>query len=226
MKSFIKSNGAWLLPLIAMAIITPFTPSLDLAVTRYFYDPVNGFSDSKFYSFMYTYALIPAQLLFVTSAVLLFLSSFFKKWKKWQPASLVLVLTLAIGAGLFAHVIFKDHWGRPRPRQVIEFGGDQQFRPYYSPNFSEQPEPSKSFTCGHCTMGFYFFSLALVARRIGSRSLYIAGIVLALALGIGLSVTRIAQGGHFLSDTLASALIMWLTAYFCDKLVFSQEDKR
>ena len=225
MRSFIKANGAWLIPLLAMAIFTPFSPAIDLAVSKYFYDPVKGFSDSKFYSFMYTYGLIPAQLTFMTAAVLLFLSSFFSRWKKWQPASLVLVLTLAIGAGLIAHVMLKDHWGRPRPRQVVEFGGNQQFRPYYSPNFSDQPEPSKSFSCGHCTMGFYFFSLALVARRIGSRSLYIAGIILAIVLGGALSLTRIAQGGHFLSDTLASALIMWLTAYFCDKLVFSSEGK-
>lgn len=225
MRSFIRQHGAWLIPVLAMALITPFTPELDLAVSRYFYDPSTGFDDSPFYAFMYTYGLIPAQLTFITAAVLLFLSSFFKKWKKWQPASLSLVLTLAIGAGLIAHVMLKDHWGRPRPRQVIEFGGTQEFRPFYSPNFFNQPEPSKAFTCGHCTMGFYFFSLALVGRRLGSKTLYLWGIALALLLGVGLSVTRIAQGGHFLSDTLASALIMWLTAYLCDQLIFSKEER-
>lgn len=225
MKSYMQKHWAWLLPIVAMALITPFTPSLDLAVSHYFYDPATGFSESKFFAFMYTYALIPGQLLLFTAAMILFLSTFFKKWKRWQPAALALVLTLGIGSGLIAHVMLKDHWGRPRPRQVVEFGGSQPFRPYYSPNFFHQPEPSRSFPCGHCTMGFYFFSLALVGRRIGSRWLFVSGVALAVVLGFLLSLTRIAQGGHFLTDTLFSALIMWLTAYFCDKLLFAKEKK-
>ncbi|WP_231909278.1 phosphatase PAP2 family protein [Candidatus Protochlamydia naegleriophila] len=45
-----------------------------------------------------------------------------------------------------------------------------------------------------------------------NRKLYQAGWILTLFLGGALSLARIAQGGHFLSDILVSALIMWLTA--------------
>ena len=69
-------------------------------------------------------------------------------------------------------------------------------------------------------MGFYFFAVALLGRRLGSRILFITGMALALILGIALSVTRIAQGGHFFSDTLATAIIMWTAALAIDWLLF------
>lgn len=212
----------WLLPIIIMAAITPFTPGIDLAISHYFFDPTESFQTNAFYTFMYDYGIIPGQLAFAASAILLFLSCFFRKWNQWYPSSLVMVLTLAIGSGLITHAIFKDHWGRPRPKQVIEFGGIQPFRPYYEPNFFHQPEPSKSFPCGHCTMGFYFFALALIGRQTGKKKLFYGALVFALLLGTLLSLARIAQGGHFLTDTLASALIMWLTAYVCVKGVYEK----
>ena len=128
-----------------------------------------------------------------------------------------LLLSLALGAGLIAHTLLKDRWGRPRPRQVAEFGGHQQFRPYYLPNFFHQPEPSKSFPCGHCTMGFYFFAVALVCQRQGWRWGAIFSYFLAFFLGILLGVTRMAQGGHFFSDILVSALLMWWVASLLDR---------
>lgn len=225
MREFFFKEKAWLLPILFFTLLTPFTPSLDLMTSRFFYEPMHSFSSQPFYSLLYKYGLLPAQIMFALSAILLFFASFFKKWKKWHSPALVLVLSLLIGSGLIVHELFKEHWGRPRPKQVIEFGGEQPFRPYYYPNF-HPPEPSKSFSCGHCTMGFYFFALALVARRLQYRKTFWTALLLALALGISLSLARIAQGGHFLSDTLASALVMWLTAYACDRLVYQGELKR
>ena len=44
-----------------------------------------------------------------------------------------LVLTLALGSGIIANVIFKDHWGRFRPISVTEFGGADRFTPWWDP---------------------------------------------------------------------------------------------
>lgn len=226
MASFFFRQKAWLWPILALAILTPLTPFLDLALATFFYEPTHSFQSNAFYSFLYDYGTIPAQLLFSISTLILFLASFFKQWKKWHTPALALVLSLLIGGGLIVHEIFKEHWGRPRPKQVIEFGGQQPFRPYYEPNFFHQPEPSKSFTCGHCTMGFYFFSLALVARRLKWKKTVWTAFITAFVLGISLSLGRIVQGGHFLSDTLVSALIMWLTAYTCDRWLYPIKAKR
>jgi lipid A 4'-phosphatase len=217
MKSFFLNQKAWLWPLLCLAIITPFTPFFDLTISHFFYQPSLGFQSNSFYDFLFNYGTLPGKLLFGVSAIALFLSCFFKKWKQWHAPTLVLALTLLIGGGLIVHQILKDHWGRPRPKQVVEFGGMQPFRPYYKPNFFDQPEPSKGFSCGHCTMGFYFFAPALVARRLGYKKIFWLSLTIAFGLGIALSLARIAQGGHFFSDTLVSALIMWLTAYLCDQ---------
>ena len=222
MSSFFSKNMAWFLPLLTLAIITPFTPYLDLAISNYFFQPSQSFQSNEFYTLLYNYGLIPAQVLFSFAALTLFLTCFLKKWKKWHTPALVLVLSLLIGGGLIVHEMFKEHWGRPRPKQIFEFGGTQTFRPFYEPNFFHQPEPSKSFSCGHCTMGFYFFSLALVARRLNYKKTFWFALTIAFTLGISLSLARIVQGGHFFSDTLVSALIMWLSAYTCDKFLFPQ----
>lgn len=215
-----KKNAAWLLPLIAMALIAPFTPALDMAISRYFYTSGNSFTNNAFFTFLFDYGPIPAMIIAGIAALILIASFFFTKLKSWQRPAACLVLTMAIGTGLIVHAVLKDHWGRPRPKQITEFGGIQTFRPFYEPNIFEQPEPSKSFSCGHCSMGFYFFALALVGRRLDHKALFINSLILAVVLGILLSLTRIAQGGHFFSDTLISALVMWLTAYTCDRLLY------
>lgn len=138
---------------------------------------------------------------------------------------MVLVLSMVLGAGLIVHVALKDHWGRPRPRKTIELGGTQPFRPYYEPNFQEKI-PSKSFPCGHCSTGFYFFSLAILGLQRKSKGLFYLGMFLALSLGTILGVTRIAQGAHFFSDVLVSALIMWLVPLFLVRLFFPETSKQ
>lgn len=217
------------LPILLMIMIAPFTPWLDLSIARYFYR-IGGpdghqFVSNDFTYFMYEYGTIPAWITIGIASIAFLLSYCFRRWQKWRSPALVLLLTIAIGAGFITHALLKEHWGRPRPKQVEEFGGMQPFRPFYQPNFNHQPEPSKSFVCGHCTMGFFFFALTLVGRRLEDKRLFWLGIGLAIVLGVALSLARMAQGGHFLSDTLMSALIMWLTALMCDWLIYSKAER-
>lgn len=218
----IKKNAGWLLPIIAILILAPFTPVIDLAISHYFYTADKGFATYSFYDFLYHYGTLPAEIVVGLATIALILS-YNNRFKTWRRPAACLVLTMAIGAGLIVHAILKDHWGRPRPKQTTEFGGTQAFRPFYQPNIFNQPEPSRSFSCGHCTMGFYFFALALVGRRLHSKTLFLSSLILAIVLGTLLSLMRIAQGGHFFSDTLITALVMWLTAYACDRWLYSGE---
>lgn len=210
----------WILPLLAMALITPFTPWMDQKIAAYFY--LQNGAESSLFNFLYVWALLPGQIM-AALAVLIYLLSFLsKKMKNLRPHALYLILTLAVGSGLVTHALLKDQWGRPRPRQVIEYGGEQNFRPFWKPNFSHQPEPSKSFPCGHCTMGFYFFSLYFIGKRVNKKWLSRTGLALALGIGITLGIARMGQGGHFFSDVCASALIMWLSAYAFDWLIYEE----
>ena len=55
-------------------------------------------------------------------------------WRKhWTALDLArcwfLVAVLVVGPGLVANSIFKDNWGRARPREVVELGGTKPFTP-------------------------------------------------------------------------------------------------
>jgi lipid A 4'-phosphatase len=223
----LRNHLRWLVPVFLMAIITPLTPWLDGAIEHYFYVGQPGlgghFSENYFYKFFFDFAVFPAQIVAVIATFLLVIGFLSKKYKHWRSPALLLILTMVIGAGIIVHVLLKDQWGRPRPKQTVEFGGEQAFRPYYSPNFFDQPEPSKSFPCGHCTMGFYFFSLAIVGERLKNKTLIYISYFTAISLGSLLGLARMAQGGHYLSDVLWTALIMWLITLIFDWLLYHDE---
>jgi lipid A 4'-phosphatase len=213
----------WLLPILFLLLLAPFTSYLDIFISRCFFSPHNiSFTHTPLLKSIYHLGPIPGLTSVAISLFLLLSSYFYKPFKRFTAPALSLTLTLALGSGLLINVILKDHWNRPRPKQIVEFGGLQNYRPFYSPNFDVPPEPSKSFPSGHASMGFFFFSLCFLAKRHKSRFLFSIGVFLTVTLGSSLSLTRIAQGGHFFSDTIISALIMWLTALAIDWLVYER----
>ncbi len=227
LKTF-KRNAVWLVPLFLLTLLTPFSASLDLFITKMtFYrgwslaEPQEfGFYTTPFFDFIYLYGAMPAALTAGIAFFCLIASKWNSSLKKYRGVCSVLCLTLFFGSLIITHTLLKECWGRPRPRQVVEFGGTQQFRAYYEPLFSQTPEPSKSFPSGHATCGFYFFCLYFLGKRYKMKSIATFGLLLGLGLGGVLSITRIVQGGHFISDGYVAALIMWLTSWALDYLVF------
>ncbi len=114
------------------------------------------------------------------------------------------ILALAIGPGLITHTLLKDHWGRPRPSQISDFGGSAQYQPPWKE--SAQCPRNCSFPSGHAVAGFYLITGAWLWPRRRRRWL-IAGI----ATGAGIGLVRIMQGGHFLSDIIGALAVVWLT---------------
>lgn len=224
----IRKNALWVLPLLVLAFITPFSASIDLFIAKMtFYrgwttgEPQEyGFYTNPFFDFIYLYGGIPAACTALVASILFALSKWIVSLKKYRGIFLLLSMTLFVGSLVITHSLLKENWGRPRPRQIVEFGGQQDFRAYYEPQFSLAPEPSKSFPSGHSTCGFYFFCLFFLGRRYNSTLLSLAGLAIAFGLGGVLSLARIVQGGHFVSDVYIAALIMWLTSYYLDYLIY------
>jgi len=137
---------------------------------------------------------------------------------------LFLLLCVILGPGLIVNGILKDHWGRPRPRQIVEFGGRLEYVPPLLPVVTQ----GKSFPCGHCSVGYLYATGWWVWRR--SRPRWAAaslagGSILGTLLGIG----RMAAGGHFLSDVVWSGLIAWGVAhglYYYGMRIPACEDSR
>lgn len=220
-----KKHYRWAAPLLLFLAIAPFTPKIDLFLSHLFFDKDTcTFFDNSFTHFFYTYGEWPAFMLGGLALGTFIFSFFLKFLKKWRFGSLALVLTLVLGSGIIVNGVLKEYWPRPRPKQIKEFGGEYSFRPFYQPSFSmkKSGEKQKSFPSGHATMGFYFLSLLLVGRRYKNTFLVYTAFGLTLFWGIGLMLVRIMQGGHFFSDTVAAALIMWEVAFLIDYLVFTK----
>ncbi|MFL6232295.1 MAG: phosphatase PAP2 family protein, partial [Thermoanaerobaculia bacterium] len=100
------------------------------------------------------------------------------------------------------NAVFKDHWGRPRPRDIVEFGGPSHYRPAPLPG----GEGGASFPCGHCSVGFLFAAGWWVWKRRRAARAW-GSLALGLAAGFALGLGRMAAGGHFLSDVVWSALL-------------------
>jgi membrane-associated PAP2 superfamily phosphatase len=141
---------------------------------------------------------------------------FFKpQWRPWCRQEIFLVLLLALGPGLMVNAVFKDHWGRPRPREIIEFGGTKQFHQPWQPDINGM---GRSFPCGHGSAAFYMTAPFYIYRRtkpaVARR--WLAG---GLAFGLLMSYARIAQGGHYLSDVFWAWGMVHLTALLLSALL-------
>ena len=142
----------------------------------------------------------------VLAAVGLGLSFVKNEFMRWRYPCLFLVILLALGPGLVINVLAKGFGGRPRPDEILEFGGLLQFRHPFEPGL---PHKGFSFLCGHCSMGFLFMGLFFLLRGWKRWACLLAGFLFGTMQGIG----RMVQGAHFASDALLSASVMFtLTA--------------
>ena len=131
-------------------------------------------------------------------------------------AGLFLTLLFIIGPGLIVNHGFKNHWGRPRPHQVQEFDGQHAFVPVGSPGPLQQH--NSSFPSGHAAVAFYLMGPGFIVhahRRRLSQSLIFGG----LLFGGVMALVRVIQGGHFVSDVLTSAAIVYFTAVILSRCV-------
>lgn len=197
-------------------------PGIDLWVSGLFYRPGEGFFLGDWAPFRLTHDhLALAVWAFAVAVVVAGSASFVfrRAVLGLSPrAAIFLLLSLALGPGLTVNTVFKDHWGRARPAQITQFGGTQKFTPAFVP--SDQCRRNCSFPAGDPAMGFYLVSAALLA---GSAPIRRNGIVAAVALGAALGVVRLAQGGHFLSDVVASAFLVSAIAWGLHMLIMRSD---
>ena len=204
MPVFVVRHCDWLISLVLVVLFVSW-PELDLMVSRWFYDADHGewiwrnhpVNTSIYAIFRYLpYWLVPV-LLVMTIVSYRKLSILRPQRKVWA----FLLASLLVGPGILVHNVFKEGFERPRPRQVQEFGGKSGFTPAWV--ISDQCERKcKSFVSGHAAMGFYLMVFAWVFRR---RAWLWAG----MGLGAVLSLVRISQGGHFLSDTIFAGIVCY-----------------
>ncbi len=203
------SIGGVALFLVALAIcVVPFLiwPGIDLAVAQWLwrmqgneFQPPTGW----FYPLYVGLSPLIYAIAGATAAVFVFNAAFKRHWfgVDGRVAAFVL-LALALAPGLAVDLGLKDHWGRARPRDIVEFGGARQYTPPFQ--IARQCDDNCSFVSGHAALGFSLATLAFLApprrRRVALGA--------AIAFGLGVGLMRMLQGAHFLSDVIFAGFVV------------------
>ena len=153
----------------------------------------------------------------IVSFLLIMVNFFFKKKKKpiLKPRIRLILIGFivgpVIGCGLIANFYFKDNWGRARPINIQEFGGEKIYtQPFI---ISDQCERNCSWISGEASAAFSFIAGTIIIK---SPIFFLLNII----FGIIVSFCRIAMGGHFLSDNIFAMIFMIYLAIIYKYLVF------
>ena len=193
-------------------------PKFDIFFSKLFFFEEKFISDK--YIFIRSLRSFLKDLMIVTSIVsllLIIVNIFFKMKKKTflKPRTKLILIGFlvgpVIGCGLIANFYFKDNWGRARPINIQEFGGEKIYtQPFI---ISDQCERNCSWISGEASAAFSFITGTIILK---SPIFFLLNII----FGIIVSFCRIAMGGHFLSDNIFAMIFMIYLAILYKYLVF------
>lgn len=203
-------DGAWLVRLALLAVMASVVflalPRIDLWGAGLFADASGRFAHARHPFLLFVNDLVERLAVVVIVAAVAGLGV--GLWRRRPAAGLAprayafVLLSVAIGPGLVANGVFKELWGRARPRQVAEFGGDRVFTA--APLPADQCATNCSFVSGDASMAFSLLALALLAPARWRPT----AVVLSLLVGVGVGAVRVIQGAHFPSDVVFAGIVV------------------
>jgi lipid A 4'-phosphatase len=215
-------NRTGLLIALAVAAATGLLfglyPRLDIDISAFFFDPVTQrFPAGRTTGNGVSWPALGRELAMWVVAALAAPAGFTLLIKVLRPgmrmliparAAVLLVMTLVLAPGLLTNVLFKEHWGRPRPIDVREFAGGETFVAWWDPRGGCLH--NCSFVAGEGAGAFWTLAPATLAPPPLRPLAYAA----ALGFGAATGTLRMAFGGHFFSDVVFAGvftfLIIWV----------------
>ena len=203
----------------AVGLVFGLRPDFDLAISAAFYD-----------SALKTFPLdsaAPVQWLrrsaeWVTTLFVVFillalaLKLVIPRRKMLIPgrAAIFFLAALILGPGLLVNGILKSGWPRPRPVDVVEFGGTLRFAAWWDPRST--CDLNCSFVSGEASSAFWMLAPATLVPPPWSGLAYAGAILYGLAVG-GM---RIVMGAHFFTDVIFSGIVMFLLVWLLHGLIY------
>ncbi|GGD96420.1 phosphoesterase [Aureimonas endophytica] len=209
---------------VATALVSAFFllfPDADIAVSRWFFTPGEGFRLAEDPAMLlvreigesFTIAIVAVSLgilvlpLLRRGAVL--------RWLK-PHAALYILAVYILGPALLVNALFKNSFGRARPREIAAFGHDALFSPVWT--VSTACSGNCSFVSGE---GAAAAALLCLLPLVPNRERGIVAVSL-LAIAASVSAARVAMGAHFLSDTMLSWLLVLTVAALMKPLILER----
>ena len=190
---------------IIIGILITVGHDIDVFISSFFY-----YGNSQFFlqsydvlSILFREILLPFLVLYLF--VLPIVTYFFPINKiyfgyKFSIKDLIFTfLTGLVTLVLVVNIFLKNMWGRTRPNDILEFGGNDVFTPWYK--FGDTCVSNCSFVSGDASVGFALILFYFITKKI--TYLY-----LSVVLGVCLGFVRILAGGHFLSDVIFSQIVV------------------
>ena len=193
--------------MLALSIIFFLFPNIDITVSGLFFGQDGSFlaSEQDWFIYFIRKMILPllALLVFfipIAAAVKQYIYGekiLNKSLRDWT----FLFSCLVLGTGVIVNSIFKSFWGRARPNDTLVFGGEQPFTiPWLNVDYCEA---NCSFVSGDVS----FFTLSLAILLIFNKQTWN---IFAYSAIILISLLRIMEGDHFLSDTIMSFIITYV----------------
>jgi lipid A 4'-phosphatase len=204
---------------LLFVIVFGFYPGLDLKIAALFYDSASKsfpLKSDALASFARDAAMWVAWA-FAAPSIVALIVKFARPLKPLiVPGRTIvfLLVTITLSAGVLSNLVFKSHWGRPRPVMVTEFGGPWTFKPWYDP--SGACPKNCSFFSGEGATAFWTYAPAALAPPAWRPLAYAAATLFGLLTG-GL---RMAFGGHFFSDVAVSGLVAFFVIWLAYALIY------
>ncbi|WP_136658723.1 phosphatase PAP2 family protein [Nitratireductor sp. XY-223] len=203
-----------LLALGILFLVFNLFPGVDIWVSTLFYDGVTGSwtaNNALFHAYRSSFNVVSIGL--AVTCLALWVVSVWRGPVFSVPGPIwgFVPLLYILGPGILVNVVLKNMWGRARPGDVVEFGGDRTFSPAFI--LSDQCESNCSFVSGEGSGATAFFiSVLVLSAYIPHPSLRRWVVGLALVCASLAAFLRVLKGRHFLSDTLGSVLFVSLVA--------------
>lgn len=199
-----------MIPIVSLGSLTVIwtLADCDIKIQRLFYTPFGTWTDcgSWMWSFLYEYGAFPAILISSVSLSVFLFSFRVGRLSAFRKKALFFLLLMLFGPGVMVNLVLKDHWGRPRPRDVDVFGGTQRYLTVFEKGAAGK---GKSFPSGHASMGFYLMAPYFTFRASFPRRAKLF-LLLGMSYGLLMGIGRMAQGGHFASDVVWAGGIVYL----------------
>jgi len=206
----------WLLFVLCSIIFVTF-PQIDILIASLFYNGETFFMNGTLIEEFFYYSVKPLIIILGFSTLLIYTYNRILKKNILNVNTRVviyIVLALSIAPAFIVNATLKDNWGRARPAQVVNFGGEKEF----TPAFVISDQDGYSFSSGHAAAAFSLLGFALLARK--NKQLFIN---ITLLYGSLVGLARISAGGHFFSDVVTSFFIVYIATHIFYKLVFKEE---
>ena len=190
---------------VIIAIFITIGPSLDIYVSSLFYYNNNQFLLQNYYtiSIIFIKILLPFLLIYIfilpiLSKFSLVQKIFFNYRFSFKEILFIWVSGLSTII-LFVNILLKGMWGRTRPNDILNFGGESSFTPWYK--FGDSCISNCSFVSGDASVGFALIMFYFITKK----NIYC---YLGLFFGTTLGLIRIIAGGHFFSDVVFAQLVV------------------